>query len=100
MSISSSDLRDHLNQKRGKELPQVDPKVERLRKEVKNLRKSQELTNKWVNLRDEFCEAGQDLPLQSFLGDPKPWRPSKTKLIDSRTILSHKSPVRMPTNPT
>lgn len=72
MSISSSDLRDHLNQKIGKELPQVDPKVERLRKEVKNLRKSQELTKKWVNLRDEFCEAGQDLPLQSFLGGPKP----------------------------
>lgn len=39
----------------------MDLDVERLRKEIDNLRKNQELAIKWVYLRAEFREVGQDL---------------------------------------
>lgn len=47
-SLRSNHMRDHLNQKREKEPPQADPKVERLCKEVEESKRNQELTQKWV----------------------------------------------------
>lgn len=38
ISVRSSDLRVHLNQRRGQEPPQADPGVERLHKEIEELK--------------------------------------------------------------
>lgn len=89
---------DHLNQRREKEPPQTNSKVERLRKEVETVKRNQQLTRKWVSLRAEFCEAGQDL-LPHFLVGQDSERPTETEPMKSRTIFSHKSPTRKPTNP-
>lgn len=74
----SSDLRDHLNKKRWKEIPTVDLEVERHRKEVEDIKRNQKLTRKWVQLRNEFRETRQDFPPPSFIQGPNLVRSSDT----------------------
>lgn len=66
---------------------------------VEVLKINQELTRKWVQLRNEFHETGQDLPPPSFLQGPNPMRPSDTEPIDSRTSNSHRSPMKRTAHP-